>query len=270
MTIYGPLSTALVRPLPRSFLNALKKYAPSVPIDWKFAHEQHEAYTEVVRQLVPSVMVVPADEAFPDCCFIEDTAVVSGRDVVISRIGAESRRGESEAIAEVFQKLGSTVHRLHAPATLDGGDVLQMKEHIFIGLSERTNQAAVDQMIQLLPDRKITPVSVQDGLHLKSVLSALADDVLLAADNAAGRAMAAEILDALGGDARCVFVPDSIAANVVRLGSTVLIQAGFPASEAILREVAQELNLSLMTLPMSELIKADGALTCCSLLVPAL
>lgn len=273
MSIYGPLHSALVRPLPRSFLSALKKHKPETPIDWDLAHAQHEAYTKAVQAHVANVTVVPVDENHPDCCFIEDTAIVSGRDIVISRIGAESRRDESGAVANVFESLRSsdfalTIHRLFAPATLDGGDVLQMGEHIFVGLSERSNKAAVDQLKDLLPTRKITAVPVADGLHLKSVLSALSDSVLLAADLPPVYAMASQILETLGSSARCVYVPDAIAANVLRLDRVLVIQAGYPKSESILRKEAEREGLDVIALNMSELTKADGALTCCSLLVP--
>ncbi len=273
MTLYGPLKTAMLRPLAVSFLNALQKHAPLVPIDWALAQAQHEAYSRVVAECVESVVVVPADEAFPDCCFIEDTALVVGRDVVITRIGAESRRGESEAVSVAVQELGvaangGVMHRLLAPATLDGGDVLQMREHVFVGLSARTNQAAVDQLRDCLPERRVSPVRVVDGLHLKSVLSAVSDDVLLAADTEAGRSMAGEVMDGMGAGARCVFVPDVVAANVLRLGDVLVVQAGFLESERIIRGLAAELGLRVVTLNMSELVKADGALTCCSLLFP--
>lgn len=264
---------AIVRPLPRSFLSALKKNTPGEPIDWERAHQQHETYARIVAQAVPHVITIPADESFPDCCFIEDTAVVSGSDIVITRIGAESRRGESEAVAEEIAKLAREgysprIHRITSPATMDGGDVLQMGDHIFVGLSERTNAEAVRQLQTFLPKRKVTSLPVADGLHLKSVLSAFSDEILLAADSSPARLMAQAIMDALGAKARCVYLPDTIAANVVRLDKTVLIQAGFPKSEAILRSLAGEEGLRVECLAMSELIKADGALSCCSLLIP--
>jgi dimethylargininase len=151
------------------------------------------------------------------------------------------------------------------PATLDGGDVLQMAGKIFVGLSKRTNAEAVRQLEELFPAR-VVPLPVAAGLHLKSVLSALDDHTLLVARDPAAREMAASILAALP-EAQALELPDAVAANVVRVGDTVLIQDGFPESEAILLKAAQERQLQLKKLKMSELIKADGALTCCSLLL---
>jgi dimethylargininase len=234
------------------------------------AHAQHERYTDVLRSLVGQLIVVPVDERYPDCCFIEDTAILVNSVAVIARIGAESRRGESSAVYSVLHKLQQIepslrLHRLTEPATLDGGDVLQMGGKIFVGLSKRTNQDAVAQLDSIFPGLVVT-VPVAAGLHLKSVLSALDDSTLLVADHPAAREMAEPILAALP-SAEAIYLPDAVAANVVRVGNTVLIQDGFPESEPLLLQAAATRMLEIARLDMSELIKADGALTCCSLLL---
>lgn len=259
---------ALVRPLPQSFSAALQQTPAAIDVD--LAHAQHERYTEILRSLVGQLIVVPVDERYPDCCFIEDTAIIVESVAVIARIGAESRRGESSAVYSVLHKLQQIeptlrLHRLAEPATLDGGDVLQMAGKIFVGLSKRTNGEAVRQLEELFPGRVVS-LPVAAGLHLKSVLSALDDATLLVADSAPAQAMARPILAALPG-AEAITLPDAVAANVVRVGKTVLIQDGFPKSEPILLKAAAARQLHVEKLNMSELIKADGALTCCSLLM---
>jgi dimethylargininase len=136
---------------------------------------------------------------------------------------------------------------------------------IFVGLSKRTNADAVRQLEELFPGRVVS-LPVAAGLHLKSVLSALDEQTLLVAADPAARAMARSILAALPG-AQALELPDALAANVVRVGDTVLIQDGLPASEGILVQAAKERKLHVIKLNMSELAKADGALTCCSLLL---
>jgi dimethylargininase len=259
---------ALVRPLPQSFSAALQQ-SPA-PIDVDRAHAQHERYTEALRGMVGKVIVVPVDERYPDCCFIEDTAIIVDSMAVMARIGAESRLGESAAVYSVLQGLQQDepslyVHHLTEPARLDGGDVLQMAGKIFVGLSKRTNSEAVAQLEALFPGR-VVALPVASGLHLKSVLSALDDETLLVADQPAAREMARSILAVLP-EAEALYLPDAVAANVVRAGQTVMIQDGFPRSEAILMQAASARQLQVVKLDMSELIKADGALTCCSLLL---
>ena len=130
--------------------------------------------------------------------------------------------------------------------------------------SQRTNSAAFEQLSRLFPAR-VFAIPVAAGLHLKSVLSAIDEDTLLVAGNAAARAMGQRILASFppNHQKQMVEVPDAVAANVVRVGQTLLIQDAYPRSEHILLELAKSLSLSCVKLDMSELIKADGALTCC-------
>lgn len=265
---------ALVRPIPHSFEAALHKHPPLNPINTAKAMAQHGLYTKLVETLVPQVISVAESEAHPDCCFIEDTAFVFHKTILIARSGAKTRQGENQAVEQAFRLLqvrdpSFQIHRLPEDAILDGGDVLVMADQIFVGLSERTNRAALQHLQKLFPGRT-HPVAVQAGLHLKSVLSAADHQTLLLAADPDSHEMAAQIqqvLDPLG-TVRLVSLPDRVAANVLRIRDTLVIQAGFPRSETLLRALANELSLECHALDMSELIKADGALTCCSILIP--
>lgn len=252
--------------------------------------------------------------------------MVVGNTAIIARIGAPSRQGEEAPVAAALAALGCTVHHLTPPATLDGGDVLQLpgSRHILVGLSRRTNAAAVTQLSAALPQHSVHGVSVPHGLHLKSAITALDGGTLLLADNAAGRGLSAALQGhaALAGSPwQHVMVPDpgargrrlcsggsgglllwhtvlafgfvrllptavlnrpcppaclvfphlsAVAANVLLLGGGhVAMQAGCAASEALLGRLCSERGLRLHTLPRAtELVKADGALTCCSILLP--
>jgi dimethylargininase len=271
--------TALVRGVSSSFASALQMASPPVVIDAALASQQHQAYTDVLRAALPGgVIEVAASSAHPDCSFIEDTALVLGDVVVIARPGAPSRRGEEDAVASVTSSMqpGFRRHlRLTEPATLDGGDVLFTGRHLFVGESKRTNAAATAQLRAFFESDPLVrfsvhPVPVLAGLHLKSVVSILADGVLVLADNdVAGRAVRAAI-ETVDPSYSFVLVPDAVSSNVLRVGKTLLIQRGFPRSESILRAAAAQHGLKVETLEMSELILADGALTCGSLLVPKL
>lgn len=206
--------------------------------------------------------------------------MVAGRAAVVSRIGAASRQGEEAAVATALAKLGYAVSRLAPPATLDGGDVLQLpgSTHVLVGLSKRTNAEGVAQLAAALPDRAVHGVPLPQGLHLKSLLTALDDRTLLVADTAAGRALSASLAahPALTKGPQAspgwqhVFVPDPVCANVLLLGSRqVVTQHSDPATEALLDELCANHGLQLHRLPRAtEFIKADGALTCCSILLP--
>jgi dimethylargininase len=190
----------------------------------------------------------------------------------------------SLAVAAALQQLGYQLRQLQPPATLDGGDVLQLPgcSTILVGLSARTNAAAVQQLQGHLPHHTVHGVPVGIGLHLKSAVTALDSSTLLVSDDAAGRAISKAIqqLPGLGSGSvwQHIMVPDAAAANVLLLEGQqqqqrrqrhVVMQEGCSRSEALLEKLCDERGLQLHKLPrMTEIAKADGALTCCSILLP--
>ncbi len=258
---------ALVRSLPKSFVHALKQQAPDTPIDWALAYKQHEAYVTTLKSLIPEVLELPASEALPDCCFIEDTAVVIGNRAAINLLGAPERRGEEETVRSALSDLKIQSVNLTPLATLDGGDVLFTGSDIFVGRTKRTNALGAAQLTKIFPEFPTHEIEVDQGLHLKSVISAYNAKTLLVSDCSMGRSVAKQMTRLLGDRYAFIFLPDAVAANVLRIGEHLVIQNAFPKSESILRSLAAADRVKIISLNMSEFIKADGALTCCSILI---
>ncbi|MBS0584768.1 MAG: GNAT family N-acetyltransferase [Verrucomicrobia bacterium] len=263
---------ALVRDLSDGFEDSLKLHPPESPINLALAREQHENYISLLEKLVPNVIRLEGNPNHPDCNFIEDTAVIVGDTAVISRMGAPQRRGEELAVKEALTKLGvKNIITLTAPCTVDGGDLLYTGNHLFVGLSKRTNKEALYQLTEIFKDKtSVIGIPVVEGLHLKSIVSLFDAKTLIVAATPAGIAVQDSINVATDNEYVFVSVPDSVAANTLRIGNSLIIQEGFPESEAILQALSDKKEISLVKLNMSELIKADGALTCGSLLLHAL
>lgn len=258
---------ALVRDLSDSFEDSLKLNQPATPIDIDLAKTQHENYISLLEELVPEVIRLEADQNHPDCNFIEDTAIIVDDIAVISRIGALERRGEEIPVAHTLNKLGLNITHLQTPATMDGGDILYTGKHLFVGLSKRTNEHALKQLKEIFQDKtEVIGIPVTEGLHLKSVISLFDSETLIVANTSAGKAIQKNIELSVKDDYTFILVPDSIASNVLRIGSSLIIQEGFLSSEAILQDLCSQKSVTLLKINMSELIKADGALTCGSLL----
>lgn len=267
MTEFVP-EIAIVRNLPLSFANCLKEHSPIKPINVDLAHRQHEAYVSAINELVSNSIQLPSDESLPDCCFIEDTAVVIGKRAAISFLGAPERRGEEVLIEKTLGELGIETIRVHQPGTIDGGDVLFTGRHLFIGLSRRTNEFGAIQLKKIFGESiPVSNLKVEGTLHLKSVMSAFDPHTILFADSAAGRLIASQIEAKFPNAYEFVYLPDAVAANVLSIGNTIVIQDGFPESEEILVSLALKRGKKVRKLQMSEFVKADGALTCCSLLI---
>jgi dimethylargininase len=250
-------SVVLVRGVPARFEHALR--SRPVTIDVERARAQHAAYVAALAALT-EVRTVAADEAHPDCCFIEDAAVITGRHALLTRPGAESRRGEETGVAAPLLSL-CTLQRMTAPATLDGGDVLRVGDHLFVGLSQRTNRAGAEALRELaaLDGLRTYLVEVRGGLHLKSACSLADARTLVYLDGAVDPAWFAPCA------VETVSTDEALGANVLAIGSRVFVSADAPATAERLRRR----GLDVVALELSEFHNADGALTCLSLRVPA-
>jgi dimethylargininase len=255
--------------MPESMLTALTRdvsptmgaceltYVARQEIDIAKAAEQHQRYKECLASLGVRVISLPAEPSMPDAVFVEDPVVVVDEVAVIARTGAESRRKEAESLAQALAAF-RPLRRMREPATLDGGDVLRVGRTIFVGLSPRTNQAGVSQLAAELEPfgYAVRAVPVRGALHFKTACSCVGDDTLLV--NRAWIDAAA-----LGGYKLIDVAEDEPwAANALRIGDTVLMPAGFPHTEAILRRA----GLRVQSLDVSELQKAEGSVTCMSVI----
>jgi dimethylargininase len=248
---------AITRTITDSFTRALARHAPAEPIDVARARAQHLAYLAALREIGLDTIELPADERFPDGCFVEDCALVAGGVVLITRLGASSRRGEEVAVAEALGRR-LRLERMAEPATLDGGDCLRVGERIFIGRSARTNDAGIGRAREVFAPLGFTVVAVEvaQELHLKSVCSPLDDRrMLLAAGSLAPEAFA-------GVEIILIDAHEAIAANAVGHAGRAIVAAGCPgAARAIERA-----GFGTVAVDTSEMRKADGALTCLSIL----
>jgi len=221
------------------------------------ALEQHRAYVAALKSIGLEVIELDPQPAFPDGHFVEDTAVVTPAVAVITHPGAESRQGEEASIAEVLSTYREIEH-IQAPGTLDGGDVLMIGNHFFIGISERTNPEGARQLGQILQksDTVWTTLPVGAGLHLKSSVNAVADNTLLVTRDFSNH-------PALKGYDRIIVEPEeAYAANTLRVNDHLLIPRGFPRTG----EKLSRLGLKIIELEVSEMQKMDGGLTCLSIL----
>ena len=220
------------------------------------ALEQHAAYVRCLRSLGLAVMVLSAAPGFPDACFVEDTAVVVRETAVITRPGAPSRQGETVSIATALAPL-RPLTRIEAPGTLDGGDILQVGKHFFIGVSDRTNEEGARQLSAILEKHGYTAafIRVGAGLHLKSSLNYVGEDTMLVTRNFAGHSAIA--------DFRQIVCPrgEEYAANTLFVNGTLIMPAGYPETRTLL----DALSLPVVEIDSTEYRKMDGGLTCLSL-----
>lgn len=252
---------ALTREVSPSIGRCQLAHLPRVPIDVDRARAQHEAYEWALVEAGCTVRRLHAGPDMPDSVFIEDTAVVLDELALIARSGAASRRAEVPGVVDALIRVLPLPFRplatIDAPGTLDGGDLLVVGRRAFIGASQRTNAAAIEQLRRMLTrlDYAVEVVTVDACLHLKSAVTAVAEDTLLInrswvrADVFAGLLL----VD--------VDPAEPAAANALRVGDSVICAAAFPRT----RDRLEAQGVKVRAVDVSELAKAEGAVTCCSL-----
>ncbi len=240
---------AITRGVARTIQDAQLTCIERQRIDYDVAAAQHQQYVDLLRSLGCTVVELPADDAYPDCVFIEDTAIVLDDLAVITRPGAESRRGETTVVAEALKEYRPLVH-IEAPATIDGGDVLVLDDRIYVGLSTRTNEAAIAQL-RSLTRREVIGVAVHGALHLKTAVTRVSRDALL---------IRRDWIDSSIFDGWRLIEAEE--PNAMLVGDVVIYPSAFPSTAAMLRHR----GIDVRTVDASELAKAEGGVTCCALI----
>ena len=250
---------ALVRRVSDSFGKALASYFGSGPTDVNKAKLQHSLYISKLEELGLSVKILDSDSNYPDCCFVEDHAVIAGDSALITNAGHDSRIGEKPVVQEA---LGDDLKLEFMPseARMDGGDVLQFGDKFLVGHSSRTNKAAIECLREFVTSRGFSLYVIEvpkESLHLISVCTSPMPNVLLAPE---GWFTLADFPS----DAEILWIPSNEAygANILPFGNNIIVAQGYPTINKIL----EERNLVLHPIDMSQFRAADGSLTCLSLL----
>ncbi|MDD2195974.1 MAG: arginine deiminase family protein [Bacteroidales bacterium] len=245
---------AIVRKPGKSFAKGITTSNLGKP-SFELALEQHAAYREMLKQSGIDVIVLEADERYPDGCFVEDTAVVTNEAAIITRPGDPSRLGEEESILQTISKY-KKIERITAPGNLEGGDILRVEKKFYIGITKRTNTEGANQLAQLLKKYgyTATQVPVKNILHLKTGIAYLGDNNFIGVDELKGIAQGKNMIK--------VEQSEEYSANCLRVNDNLIIPKGFPKSKSQI----VSLGYNIIELEMSEFRKMDGGLTCLSLL----
>ena len=250
---------AIVRGVSNSFEKALASYFGSGPTNVDEAKVQHSAYVSKLEELGLSVNFLSSDSNYPDCCFVEDHAVIAGNSALITNAGHDSRLGEKVVVQEALEK-DLELQFMPSEARMDGGDVLQFGDKFLVGHSRRTNKEAIECLREFVTSRGFSLHVIEvpkKSLHLISVCTSPMPGVLLAPE---GWFSLSDFPD----DSEVIWIPknEAYGANVLPFGDDVIIAKGYEMTSKILSEK----GLNLHPLEMSQFRAADGSLTCLSLL----
>jgi dimethylargininase len=251
---------ALTRSVPPSIVNCELTHLRREPIDLARAAEQHSLYEKALVAACCTVQRLPSLPDLPDSVFVEDTAVVLPELAIIARPGAASRRSEVTSVAEALRPHHSLAF-IESPGTLDGGDVLPIGSTIYVGESTRTNADGIRQLTELASEYgySVRRVRVSGCLHLKSAVTRVAEDVILLNSDWADSSSFPDLRQIE------VHPGEPFAANALWIGDNVIYSASYNQT----RQRLEQNGIHVHSVETDELEKAEGAVTCCSILIPS-
>lgn len=252
-------SNVIVRRPCRAMVDGITSNPQLGKPDYELALRQHDSYIAALKTCGVTVTVLPADERYPDSCFVEDPAVITRKCAIITNPGAPSRNGEKDEIIGAVRAFFSEdqIEYIQAPGTLEGGDVMMVGDHFYVGRSARTNAEGIRQFIAILEKHGLSgsEVTLEAVLHLKTGVNYLENNNLLVSGEFTTKPEFAgfnrfEIPEA-----------EAYAANCIWVNGTVIVPEGYPAVEAAVRSMGYRVLL----VDTSEFRKLDGGLSCLSL-----
>jgi dimethylargininase len=249
--------TAITRAVSPAMVHCELNFIPRQPIDLQLARAQHRAYEQLLEKLGAHVISLPSEPTLPDSMFVEDPAIVLDELAVIFPLGTESRRPEAASLAQALSKFRKIEH-ITLPGTIEGGDILRVARTLYVGLTKRSNAEGIRQLAAILAPHnyEVTPIPVTGCLHLKSAVTYIGHNTLLANRNWFDPA------PFLGFEWIDVDPSEPHAANALVLAGTIILPASFSRTRARI----EASGFHATPLDISELQKAESGLTCSSLL----
>jgi dimethylargininase len=269
---------ALVRSVPKSFNECTRNN--NTIINVSKANRQHQIYIKVLKQLIPNVHCIPAEEKCPDSPFVESAAFIwrdkailnNWIDITIlnsiiyphktSEEYSTRKRGESIAIKKKLIDLGLNFCVLGSNATISGSDIMVARDNLLVGISCKTNIYGFNDIKNYF-DFYAVPIKVPNGLVLKSVITMLDENTFICYETDESMEVMKQLINH---KYNFITVPDKECTNILRIWDTVLIPEGYPKSEVILRLECKKRSLQCIRVNINEFIKVGGNLSCLSIL----
>lgn len=250
-------SRAIIRKPAASITDGLRAVDTGPP-DLARMTAAHDAYAATLRETGAEVFELPALPAYPDSVFVEDTALCLPQGAILMRPGAPTRVGEVSEMGPVLYNLYKDVREIKGPGTIEGGDILVTSREILVGLSDRTDQAGVDELAELVRDWGYTVRTIKipsDVLHFKTDCSLLDTDTILSTQRLAASGCFA--------DYNVIYTApnEEAAANAIRYNQFVVMAAGFPNTAKRLRDR----GYAVREIDNTDCAKLDGGMSCLSL-----
>jgi dimethylargininase len=255
------VSRAIVRRPSRRIADGEVTHVARLPMDVDRAFRQYDNYLQTLESLGIELLFASELPEHPDGLFVEDTLFMVEHLAVLTRPGAATRRGEVASVAALVATLGFDSISIADPHTMDGGDVLVVGKHVFVGVSTRSTIGAIESLRTLIASTgyEVVPVTVTGCLHLKTAVTRLPDNSLIAVS----KFVDLSLFTAHG--YRVHQTDEDTGGDVLCIGDTVILPADAPRTGDLIAQIGFRIN----PIDVSELQKIEAGVTCMSVLLPA-
>lgn len=254
---YNYYHNAIVRKIPDSYKNCHLLNIPPKNIDVDLARVQHQKYCDILNTLGLNLLFIDADELLPDCTFVEDSAIIFDDIAIICNIKTPSRKNEKKDVKEILKKY-KTLKEIHSPGFIEGGDVLKIENKVYVGISSCTNMAGYNQLTNFIKGRGyiLVPVEINKSYHLKSSCSYIGKNYVIISSGHFDLEIFSEY--------NILEIPEdeSFFSNCLSINNVLLVPKGYNKSITKINNA----GFHTVELDISEFEKAEGSLTCLSIL----
>ncbi len=262
-------SRAILRHPAQSIVNAIAQDPNHPKPDYKKMTIEYDEYVKTLQNIGIETFVSPADEAYPDGNFVEDTYfILSDKLVIELNPGTVSRKDEYVSLKPLLSTKLSHLPMYIIPKefTIDGGDILKDGKTIYVGLSSRTQKEAIEFFESIVSPfgYQVLIVPVVSGLHLKSGMTRVSHKNYVIQE---AYLPYLSFLQKKDPSIRYFVVPneEKHAANVLALNGHIIIPDNCPLTKAYIEQFYPPEYIHQVSTEQARLV--DGAITCSSLLL---
>ncbi|WP_261129274.1 dimethylarginine dimethylaminohydrolase family protein [Bacillus sp. Marseille-Q3570] len=246
----------------REIINETQKKFKDEGINIDLAVEQHNQFIKILRENGAEVILLPYHEKFPEQVFTRDIGFTLGQTVFISKMGSDVRKGEVGIVKQWLDDEEMSYFNL-SEEKIEGGDVLIDQDTIFVGLSYRTDQKAVDHLQSILTTYKVMGIPFNEKyLHLDCVFNVVSPEVALIFPPALDK----RELDLFSSRYELIEVSEeeqfTLGTNVLSIGHKKIIS--LPINTEVNAQLRKK-GFEVIEIDISEIIKSGGSFRCCTM-----
>jgi N-dimethylarginine dimethylaminohydrolase len=246
----------------RDVINETQKHFKNEGIHIERALEQHGEFVKTLKDHGVEVILLPYHKKYPEQVFTRDIGFTLGQTIFVAKMATDIRAGEEDVLKQWLEDEEISYFNL-AEELIEGGDVIIDQETIYVGLSNRTDLKAAEQLQRLLNQFTIIPIPFKEKyLHLDCVFNVISPEVALIYPNA----LTKEDIDLFSSRYDLIEVSEEeqfqLGTNVLNIGNKQILS--LPVNKNVNTQLRNR-GFEVIEVDITEIIKSGGSFRCCTL-----